>query len=95
MEDSLSLSLEDRLTFSLKEISLRVDFKGIGNVFKALSIPFLFILQESLWEYQGQGSSSPRAMPALKAPARRLLSLKDAITPLMLRENSIHLATNT
>ena len=25
-------SLEDRLAFSLKESSLRVDFKGIGNV---------------------------------------------------------------
>jgi len=36
--------------------------------------PF-FILQRSLWEYQGQGSSGPRTIPCPDGLVRRLLCL--------------------
>jgi len=79
------LSLEDRLVFFFKKDSLNKLNGGIGNaLFKALSIPFfIYFAKEHMGNIRDKGSRVQRAMPALKALARRLLMLKDAITPLM------------
>ncbi len=70
---------KDRLVAlsSKKDSFIKVNSKRIGNG-SALPILF-FILQRSLWEYQGQGRLGPRTIPCPDGLVRRLLLLQGKI----------------